>query len=172
MSEPSPASVSAPQGFTGRRSAARLAAVQILYQYHMLGRQTPLMEILEGFEKQMEQHPKEARKTYGLAAQPDKKRLREIVQGIAEDEEIMAAQFEPSLIQNGAARRIEPLHWAILMAAVCEMRRNGNTPPPIILDEYTKLSEGFFDPPELGLVNAILDDTARRMRADDFSAKP
>lgn len=147
-----------------RRTAARLAAVQVLYDIAQTGK--PAAEALAEFIEFRIGHEID-----GATFVPaDITVLTAIVRGAdaerAELDTLIEGAVRPPLERN----RLEVLLKVILMAGAWELSRNRETPAPIILAEYVAVATGFYGGPEPGLVNGVLDRLARTLRPYEFGA--
>ncbi|MGC5198394.1 transcription antitermination factor NusB, partial [Aphanothece microscopica] len=61
--------------------------------------------------------------------------------------------------------RIDSIVRAILRSGVWELLRERATPAAVVIDEHVELARDFFEGPEPGLVNAILDRVAKETGA-------
>jgi transcription antitermination protein NusB len=140
-----------------RRSAARLACVQALYEIDVSG--APSDPVLREF---LTDRWKSAGN--GAAAEPDGAFLAELVRGVSTqsprlDREINAALDEWSL------ERLEVLLRAILRAGAFELAERPDIPSRVVINEYVDVAHAFFAGKETALVNAVLDRLARTLRA-------
>jgi len=67
-------------------------------------------------------------------------------------------------------RRIEALLRAILRAGAFELIKRGDIPARVAIKEYVDVAGAFFEREEAGMVNAVMDALARKVRAGEFSA--
>lgn len=148
-----------------KRSAARLAAVQALYQMDIAG--TSLPDILAEFESHWmgrevegEQYP-QAEAAY----------FRDIVSGVLREQRTLDPLVDDALEKGWPLKRVETVLRAILRAGAYELQHRPDVPPRVIVNEYVDVAGAFFDREETGMVNAVLDALARRLRADDFGTK-
>jgi N utilization substance protein B len=158
----------APEGTTRRSqaTAARLAAVQALYQVAM-GAAT-VDQALAGASRG------------GAGAELDEEQrlvadplvMAEIVRGtverVAAIDEMIAATLGP----KWRLERIEMILRAILRAGVFELLARPKAPARVVINEYVDIAHAFFDASEAGLVNAVLDRLAKTLRAAEFTTGP
>jgi N utilization substance protein B len=57
---------------------------------------------------------------------------------------------------------------AVLRAGAYELTHRRDVPARVVVAEYADVAHAFFDREETGLVNAVLDQLARRMRSAEF----
>ena len=147
-----------------KRSAARLTAVQILYQA-ALNEQTPQQALKEFAEYRIGQI------VDGVEIVPaDRETLDAIVDGVADLREEIDSILVASL-KGSSTERIELLMRCILRAGVAELILRPDIAPGIIISDYLSVTEAFYElGPEIKLINAVLDTAARIFRADKSSA--
>ena len=148
-----------------RSSAARLAAVQALYQMDVAG--TPLHEILAQFETFWI-----GREVEGEQYHPAKKALfRDIVGGVVREQRQLDPLIDAALAQGWPLKRIEAVLRAVLRAGAYELDHRKDVPARVIVSEYVDVAHAFVERDETGLVTAVLDQLAREMRAAEFSPR-
>jgi transcription antitermination protein NusB len=147
-----------------KRSAARLAAVQALYQMEVAGK--GLNDILAEFETFWI-----GREVEGEQYKPAEIAFfRAILAGVVENQFAIDRAVDQTLAEGWPLRRIEALMRAILRAGAFELMRRNDIPARVAIKEYVDVAGAFFDREEAGMVNAVLDALARKCRAEEFSA--
>jgi len=145
------------------RSAARLNAVQALYQMEVTGK--GLVEILAEFE------------TFWIGQEVEGEQykpaeiefFRSIVGGVLENQVAIDRSVDKALTEGWPLRRIEALMRAILRAGVFELLKRGDIPFRVVIKEYVDVAGAFFDRDEAGMINGVLDTLARKIRAQEFT---
>lgn len=141
-----------------RAQAARLAAVQALYEYTQ--NQRDLKSIASDYAAQNQPVGPEGVVT------PDGELLRKILSGSVDrfDElsGIVKANWNP---KSDLEKDIEPLLKSILICGTYEIMAHQDIDFPIIINDYVNAAHAFYSPSEAKLVNAILDKIARLLRA-------
>ena len=146
-----------------RRGAARLAAVQALYQMDIGGASSE--EVLAEFEAWWL-----GRETEGvLYRDADPAFLRDIVCGVVRDQRALDPQIHEALAAGWPLVRIDVTLRAILRSAAHELKNRPDVPARVVIDEYVDVAKAFFDGDEPRLVNGVLNVLARRMRAHEFA---
>ncbi len=146
-----------------RRGAARLAAVQALYQMDVAA--TSLDKILAEFETHWI-----GREIEGDQYLPAEAAFfREIVSGVVAEQRKLDPMIDGALARGWPLKRIEALLRAILRAGAYELDRRRDVPARVVISEYVDVANAFVDAEETGMVNAVLDQLARQIRADEFS---
>jgi len=147
-----------------RRGAARLAAVQALYQMDLVA--TPLHEILAQFESHWIGREVEG-ETYLPA---EAAHFRDVVGGVVAEQRRLDPMIDTALVQGWPLKRIETVVRAILRAGAFELDRKPEVPARVVVSEYVDVAHAFLDEKETGMVNAVLDQLARQLRAGEFDA--
>jgi N utilization substance protein B len=145
-----------------RRGAARLAAVQALYQMDLAG--TPLNDILAEFQSHW--IGQEVDGSQYLPAEAAF--FRSVVQGVLDDQRKLDPMIDKALQGGWPLKRVESLLRAVLRAGVYELSSRGDVPARVVVSEYVDVAHAFLDAEETGMVNAVLDQLARQLRAGEF----
>jgi N utilization substance protein B len=149
-----------------KRSAARLAASQALYQMEIAGKGVD--EILAEFEVHWMGQVIE-----GDAYKPaDAAFFRDVVTGVLRDQLLIDRSLDDTLAEGWPLRRVEALMRAILRAAFYELRSRPDVPARVVVTEYVDVAAAFFGPDERGMINAVLDALARQTRPAEFASNP
>ena len=147
-----------------RRGAARLAAVQALYQMDLAA--TPLHEILAEFESH-----RLGREVDGEEYLPaEAAHFRDVVGGVVADQRRLDPMIDQALSKGWPLKRIETVLRAILRAGVYELDKKPDVPARVVVAEYVDVANAFVDRDETGMVNAVLDQLARQLRGHEFDA--
>lgn len=143
-----------------QRGAARLAAVQALYQMDV-GRQT-LEDTLAQFgafhlgrEIEGEQY---------LPADADF--FGQIVRGVTKNQLGIDPAIDKALADDWPIDRIDSTLRAILRAAAFELLHRRDIPPRVVITEYVDVARAFFEEDASGMVNAALDSIAKTAGVD------
>ncbi|MXO84837.1 transcription antitermination factor NusB [Altererythrobacter aurantiacus] len=142
------------------RSAARLAAVQALYQHQMEG--TPQARLLDEFH----QHRlgKEIEDEQYADAEVDF--FDDLVAGgLARREEIDEALMA-RLREGWTLARLDKTMLQILRAGTYELIARADVPKAAVISEYVDVAKAFFDDREAKFVNGVLDGVAKDVRKD------
>jgi transcription antitermination protein NusB len=145
-----------------KRGAARLAAVQALYQMDLAG--TGLNEILAEFESHWLGGEVE-----GAQYRPAEVTFfRDIVGGVVRDQTRLDPQIDAALTRGWPLKRIEAILRAVLRAGCYELACRRDVPARVVMSEYVDVASAFVDDNETGMVNAVLDELAHQLRTDEF----
>jgi N utilization substance protein B len=147
-----------------RRGAARLAAVQALYQMDLAG--TGLNEILAQFESHWI-----GREVEGAQYLPAEAAFfRDIVGGVLREQLRLDPLIDDALSKGWPLKRIETVLRAVMRAGAYELDHRRDVPARVIVSEYVDVAHAFVEGDETGMVNAVLDQLARQMRAAEFGS--
>jgi transcription antitermination protein NusB len=145
-----------------RRGAARLAAVQALYQMDLAG--TGLNEILAEFESHWL-----GREVEGEQYLPAEAAFfRELVRGVVAEQRRLDPLIDDALQSGWPLKRIDTILRAVMRAGAYELAQKHDIPGRVILSEYVDVANAFVDKDETGMVNAVLDQIGRHLRASEF----
>jgi N utilization substance protein B len=144
-----------------RRSAARIAAVQALYQ----------IDLTEGEPAKVIAEFRQHRIDGGEGAKADRDFFGEIVDGVSARRTEIDGLLAPLLAEGWALPRLETVLRAVLRAGAFELLARGDVPARVVIDEYVGVARAFFSDKEPGVVNGILDRLARSLRAGEFEGQ-
>jgi N utilization substance protein B len=146
------------------RHAARLAAVQALYQ----------MELTNGDAEEVAREFIEHRfgGDTGPASEPDEEFFSAILNGVPQHQVEIDRSVARCLSSDWKLERIDSILRAILRAASFEFIGRKDVPAKVVIDEYVEISHAFFSDGEPAFVNAVLDRLAHRKRAPEFGETP
>ena len=145
-----------------RRGAARLAAVQALYQMDIAS--TGLNEILAEFESHWIGQEVEGEQYLPAEAAF----FRDIVGGVVREQRKLDPLVDDALSTTWPLKRIEEILRAVLRASAYELDHRRVVPARVVVSEYVDVAHAFVDKDETGMVNAVLDALARKLRASEF----
>jgi transcription antitermination protein NusB len=137
------------------RSAARLAAVQALYQMDMTG--IDLNEVIAEFE--VHRFGQEVEGCQFREAEADF--FRELVQGVVREQ----------LAEGWRLTRVDSILRAILRAGAFELLARSDVPARVVISEYVDIAHAFFAEDEPKVVNGILDRIGHEARPQEFTAE-
>jgi N utilization substance protein B len=146
-----------------RKSAARLNAVQALYQMDVAA--TPLADILAQFESHWIGHEIEGDEI----ASADVNLFRDIVGGVVREQLSIDPVLDVALVKGWPLKRIEAVLRAVLRAGAYELSERPDVPARVVVAEYVNVAAAFLDREETGMVNAVLDGLARDKRPAEFT---
>jgi transcription antitermination protein NusB len=151
-----------PKDKANRRGAARLAAVQALYQMDIAG--SGLNEILAEFESHWLGREVEGEQYLPVEAVF----FRDLVTGFAAEQRRLDPLIDQALTEGWPLKRVEAIVRAVLRAGAYELDKRRDIPARVVVSEYVSVANAFVDREETGMVNAVLDQLARQFRAKEF----
>lgn len=148
-----------------KRSAARLAAVQALYQMDVTGK--GLKETRNEFE------------SFWIGREIEGERYKDaeiaffddILAGVVSGQGPIDRVIDNTLAAGWPLARIDSVMRAILRAGAYELRQRTDVPARVSIKEYVDVAGAFFGAEESGMVNAMLDAVARQCRAAEFEPR-
>jgi N utilization substance protein B len=148
------------------RRAARLAAVQAIYQMELTGvdAETVADEFVE--------HRLASDPDIKAIGTPDAEFFGAIVRGVPHHQEEIDAAISKCLSSTWKLERVDSILRAILRAGAFEFIARRDVPAKVVIDEYVDLAHAFFSGEEPSFVNAALDKMAHRKRAPEFGETP
>ena len=149
-----------------KRGAARLAAVQALYQMDVGG--SGVLETAAEYE------------TYRLGKELDGSTYREadpqwfraILAGVVEGQKTIDPVIRAALTDDWPLSRLDSTLRAILRAGVYELMERRDVPVAVIVSEYVDIANAFYEEEEPRIVNAVLDRVARGQRGEGRGRDP
>jgi N utilization substance protein B len=141
------------------RSAARLAAVQALYQMEMEG--TPLAQLLREFHE----HRLGATIEDDTYAEAEVDFFDDLVTGAGARRSEIDALIAARLADGWSLERLDRPMRAILRAGAYELIARPDVPVATVITEYVDVAHAFFDKRETGFVNGLLDAIAKEARS-------
>ena len=145
-----------------QRSAARLAAVQALYDMELSGNRVDVVMnnfLAGGVTADLD----------GELVPADSELFKDIMRGVIARQDDLDRMITSALSANRSVERLEVLMRAILRCGAYELIARGDIDPPLTISEYLSVASSFFSGTEPGFVNGVLDKLARTIRDDDLS---
>ncbi len=146
------------------RSAARLAAVQALYQMETTGQGVDA--VINEFADHRLGGEIEGEKLHAA----DVAFFSDILRGTVESQSRLDPYLQKQLAEGWKLKRLDATARAILRAGLYEMVRRPDVPFRVIINEYLNIANAFFDADEPKFINGVLDSAARDARSDEITA--
>ncbi len=146
--------------FTRPRTAARLFAVQALYQKQQQN-STAQSVVVEFVNHRLAAPPADDMPSLN----PDRAFFRDLVVGTATRQNEIDDHIGRRLPDSWPMARLDPVLLAIMRAATYELLARPDIPTAAIIDDYLHVAHLFFGDRETAFVNGVLDAVARDMRA-------
>ncbi len=148
-----------------RRSAARLNAVQALYQIEQAAG-SPEAVIDEFITHRL------GREIDGdQYVAPDAALFADLVGGVSGRLEEIDALVAGALDPHRSVERLEAILRSVLRAAAYEMLVRRDVPARVVINEYVDVAHAFFAGAEPGFINGVVDRLGRQLRAGEFEAR-
>lgn len=138
-----------------QRGAARLAAVQALYQMDV-GRQT-LEDTLSQFSAV--HHTREIEGDEYLPADADF--FRQILTGVIKAQRDIDPAIDAALVEGWPITRIDATLRAVLRAGAFELLKRRDIPMKVVITEYVDVARAFHADDATRMVHAVLDTLAK-----------
>jgi N utilization substance protein B len=149
--------------FAGGRRAARLCAVQALFQAEFA------RSSADAVVAEFESHRLAGELGGEPLAPEDRSWFAGVVRGTIEDGALIDERLARRLAPGWTLPQLDGVVRAVLRAGAYELLRRLEVPARVVISEYVGVAQGFCGARELGFVNATLDSLARELRADEFA---
>ncbi len=147
------------------RAAARLAAVQALYQMETAGAG------VDAVVREFLAHRMDGDIEGEALHAADETLFEDIVRGVVSGQRRIDRAISSNLAENWKLERIDATARGILRAAVYEIGMRADIPFRVTIDEYVELARDFFgDGAEPSFINGVLDAVARVARSEGKSS--
>ncbi len=146
-----------------RRTVARLAAVQALYQLE-LNRALDAEAVVREFARYRLGGEIEGEEL----AEADPAFFADVVRGAAADQERLDVDISAALVEDWPLGRLDSVLRAILRAGAWELIHRRDVPPRVSISEYTSIAHAFFTGREPAFANGVLDRLGRSLRPGDM----
>jgi N utilization substance protein B len=147
------------------RSAARLAAVQALYQMDMTG--IDQNEVVAEFETHRLGQEVEGEQYCAAEAQF----FRDLVEGVVREQRRLDPMIDQQLAEGWRLTRVDSILRAILRSGAYELLLRDDVPARVVITEYVDIAHAFFGEDEPKVVNGILDRLGHKARPQEFAAR-
>ncbi len=145
------------------RSAARLAAVQALYQFQM--EQTAVAKLLDEFHQhRLGRAVDDEGADEPVYAEAEVEFFDDVVRGVAARVEEIDALLASKLAAGWTTARLDKTMLQVLRAGTYELLARRDIPVAVAINEYVEVAKAFFDDTEARFVNGVLDAVAKDAR--------
>ena len=148
------------------RSAARLAAVQGLYQMDLAA--TGINDVIRDLTATPLRDAVSEEPEKGPEAELDQTFLAELLRGVVRRQVEIDPLIDKQLATGWRLARVDATLRAILRAGVFELLERSEVPPRVVITEYIEIAHAFFASDEPRVVNGVLDKLARRLRPGEL----
>lgn len=155
-----------PRGAQARaKAAARLAAVQALYQMELTG--ADAAAVTEEFLH----HRLDGESEDERLVPADKTLFTELLRVAVTRQSAIDNLIHAALAEGWTLARLDSTLRALLRAATAELTACADTPARVVISEYVDVAHAFFSGEEPGFVNGVLDSLARHLRPDELAPR-
>lgn len=147
-----------------RRTAARLAAVQALYQLEM-GDGPANRAVFDLMQLRQDDLPEQL-------VEPDAALLKTITDGLQARLKDVDDLVNGALSENRSIERSEAVLRAIYRAGAYELLTDTATPVGVIINDYVNVAHAFFNEGEPAKINAVLDKVAQALGREKDASPP
>ena len=148
------------------RSAARLAAVQALYQMEISGTDW------QAVRREFEDHRLGAEIEGDQYREADVELFRDILKGVVARQAAIDQLTDRALVEKWPLGRIDATLRAVFRAAGHELTARPDIPPKVSIGEYVDVAKAFFSfGREAKFVNAVLDHMAHEVRGEEMTRR-
>jgi N utilization substance protein B len=144
------------------RAAARLAAVQALYQHTMEA--TPLASLLDEFHRHRLGGEVDPDLDDAQYAEAEVAFFDDLVKGTLARRDEIDALLAGKLAEGWKLERLDKTMLQVLRAGAYELLARADVPVATAISEYVDVAHAFFEPREAKFVNGVLDAVARAVR--------
>ena len=94
--------------------------------------------------------------------------FRDVVGGVVREQRKLDPLVDDALARTWPLKRIEAILRAVLRAGAYELDHRRDVPARVVVSEYVDVAHAFVEREETGMVNAVLDQIARKLRSAEF----
>lgn len=145
-----------------KRSAARLAAVQALYQMDLA--HTDLNDVIGEFSDGRLSSDMDGTEFNDI----DLAFFRDILSGVVREQKTLDPLLDNQLAVGWRLARIDSILRAILRSGAYELQYRNDIPAKVVINEYVDVAHAFFVEDEPRVVNGVLDHLAKTLRTDEL----
>ena len=146
----------------GQRRGARIAAVQLNFQHLFVSAdlQSSISEFLMHYASDVAEDMQ--------VREIDNAYFQQLVLGCELHKQLIDDIISSSLGESWKIERLSKADYTILQVAICELKHIPHTPAKVVIKEYSSIADAYNS--DVSFVNAILDKTARLLRAEEMGA--
>lgn len=166
--KPKPGARERSQQLALERRAARLAAVQALYQWEQTGTKADVIVAEFGLHRISGKPADDGSPDEEGLPPADRKLFAEIVRGVAADVSELDDMLSAVLSEDWRIERLESILRAIMRCGAFELAHRQDVPPKVVISEYVAVTDAFFGEKETGMTNGVLDKLAQALRPGEL----
>jgi transcription antitermination protein NusB len=145
------------------RAAARIAAVQALYQHDMEA--TPLARLLDEFHMHRLGGEIDDEVDDSQYAEAEVNFFDDVVKGAIARRDEIDAQLSAKLAEGWKLERLDKTMLQILRAGTYELMARADVATGTVINEYVDVAHAFFEQRDAKFVNGVLDAIAKAVRS-------
>lgn len=149
------------------KSISRIAAIQALYDYDSSTTKDlkgSLLRIIEFYKDKAVKKDYDLPQTTEYKIRPSYNYLNELVNTAEEHLNQIDAVISDHLTSEWNLEKLSVLLRSLLRVAICEITYFPETPTKVVISEYTDIAGDMLDENEIGFVNSILENVAKKTR--------
>lgn len=150
------------------RRAARLAAVQALYQWEQTDAKPEAIIAEFGAHRISGKASADAPADEAQLPPADRGLFAVIVRGVTADVAELDDMLSAILSDDWRVERLESILRAIMRCGAYELAHRQDVPPKVVISEYVAVADAFFGEKETGMTNGVLDKLAQALRPGDL----
>lgn len=147
------------------RTAARVAAVQALYQMELS--EADLNDVIAEFLRDRFDDIQPEETIEGA----DRIFFADILRAVLRRQREIDPLIDEQLAEGWRLVRVDAILRAVLRGGVAELLDRSDVPARVVINEYVNVAHFFFAEDEPRVVNGVLDKIARRVRSAEFIGK-
>jgi N utilization substance protein B len=147
------------------RTAARVAAVQALYQMELS--EADLNDVISEFLRDRFEDAASEETIEGA----DRIFFADILRAVLRRQREIDPLVDEQLADGWRLVRVDAILRAALRAGVAELLDRADVPARVVINEYVNVAHFFFAEDEPRVINGVLDKIARRVRSAEFIGK-
>ena len=79
--------------------------------------------------------------------------------------------LDEALQRGWPLKRIDAILRAVMRAGAYELEHRKDVPARVVVSEYVDVAHAFVEREETGMINAVLDQIARKYRSEEFEPR-
>jgi len=147
------------------RTAARVAAVQALYQMELAG--TDLNAVIAEFLDVRFDPAAQGETVEGA----DRMFFADVLRAVLRRQREIDPLIDEQLATGWRLLRVDAILRAILRGGAAELFDRDDVPARVVINEYVNVGHFFFSEDEPRVINGVLDQIARKIRPKEFESK-
>lgn len=148
-----------------KKTAARVAAVQFVYERLISDAATAPEKQVASLKKRLKDNSDEQKLILGAKVEPNYPLVSAILEGTIKWQTEIDKRIDSCLSKDWKRERMSPILIAILQCAIFELFFYKDGKHKVLIDEYTRLTGRFFADSEVNFVNGVLKNLHAQFHA-------